>query len=170
MGADKALLDLGAGPLAARIAALVGRTCGMVTLVGNPELYSKLGFPVIPDNTPGLGPLAGIEAALAASKSEWNLIVACDMPSLLPSIFEVLFTEAALGDCALPRHQDGRVEPLCAVYNRRCHPVIRAALDSGVRKVTDGLRGLAVRYVLTDSDDVFANLNTPGDVRKFSDG
>ena len=170
MGRDKALLDLGSGPLAGQVAALVARACGSATLVGDPALYGNLGFAAIPDNTPGLGPLSGIEAALAATTAEWNLIVACDMPSLNPAIFEALFAEAAAGDCALPRHRDGRVEPLCAVYHRRCHPVIRAALASGVRKVTDGLRGLAVRYVQTDSGDPFTNLNTPQDVRKFSDG
>jgi molybdopterin-guanine dinucleotide biosynthesis protein A len=170
MGSDKALLDLGAGPLACRVAELVAQSCPVTTLVGDPALYGALGFPITPDNTPGLGPLAGIEAALAATTSDWNLIVACDMPSLNLNIFESLFTAATEADCALPRHADGRVEPLCAVYHKRCHPLIHAALASGVRKVTDGLRGLAVRYVLTDSNDAFANLNTPGDVRNYSNG
>jgi len=169
MGRDKALLDLGSGPLALRAAELVAHVCGSATLVGDPARYLALGLPVIPDNQPGLGPLSGIEAALAATPSDWNLIVACDMPSLNPSIFESLFTAAAGADCALPRHPEGHVEPLCAVYHRRCHPVILQALAQGTRKVTDALAPLAVRYVQTASNDPFTNLNTPDDVRKYSD-
>jgi molybdopterin-guanine dinucleotide biosynthesis protein A len=171
MGRDKALLDLGSGPLVVQTASLVAQTCGSATLVGDPERYASLGFPVIPDNQPGLGPLSGIEAALAATTSEWNLIVACDMPLLNPAIFEALFLALADGgDCALPQHPDGRVEPLCAVYRRRCHPAIQTALGCGIRKVTDALKALAVRYVQTALGDSFTNLNTPQDVRKFSDG
>ena len=176
MGRDKALLDLGSGPLAARAAGLVAQACGNATVVGDPARYANLGFPAIPDNQPGLGPLSGIEAALAATDSDWNLIVACDMPLLNPAIFEALFAALADGgDCALPRHPDGRVEPLCAVYHRRCHYAVQTALASGIRRVTDGLKSLAVRYVQTESGDPFTNLNTPGDlrqfdVRKFSDG
>src|SRR4051794_13836057 len=88
MGRDKALLDLGSGPLAAQVAGLIAQTCGSATLVGDPARYADLGFPIIPDNAPGLGPLSGIEAALAATASDWNLIVACDMPLLSPAIFE----------------------------------------------------------------------------------
>ncbi|MES1261755.1 MAG: molybdenum cofactor guanylyltransferase, partial [Acidobacteriota bacterium] len=62
-------------------------------------------------------------------------------------------------------------EPLCAVYHRRCHPAIRAALEAGVRKVTDALREpLQIRYVRVPSRAPFANLNTPEDLRKYTNG
>ncbi len=170
MGTDKALLDAGRGPLAAEIAALAAQSCPVVSLVGDPVRYSGLGLPVVGDNFPGLGPLSGIEAALRASKSEWNLIVACDMPFLERSIFELLFTEAAGFDCAVPQHPDGRVEPLCAVYRRRCQPTLEAALDKGIRKVTDALQALAVRYVVMASEVAFANWNTPQDIRNRPHG
>jgi molybdopterin-guanine dinucleotide biosynthesis protein A len=65
MGTDKALIEIGHQPLARRVAAEIGRICGMVSLVGDPAAYAGLGLPVVPDRFPGLGPLAGIEAALA---------------------------------------------------------------------------------------------------------
>jgi molybdopterin-guanine dinucleotide biosynthesis protein A len=166
MGRDKAWLDTGDGPLGAIIATLVARSCGLVTLVGDPVKYAELGYPVIPDRVDGLGPLGGIETALGASTAEWNLVVACDMPSLDAAIFDSLFAEAAGFDCAVPRHADGKLEPLCAVYNKRCHAAIAAALNSGIRKVTDGLQMLALRYVQTGNEGAFANLNTPADLRK----
>jgi molybdopterin-guanine dinucleotide biosynthesis protein A len=173
MGLDKALLPFEGRPLALRVADEVANVCGSVALVGDPEKYGHLGLPVAPDEFPGLGPLAGIETALRVTATDWNLIVACDMPALDPSIFGQLFEACLAGgnaDAALPQYPGGRVEPLCAVYHRRCHAAIRAALLAGVRKVTDSLRALELRYVRVASDAPFANLNTPEDLRKYTNG
>jgi molybdopterin-guanine dinucleotide biosynthesis protein A len=173
MGRDKALIDINGRPLALRVAEEAGRFCDSVSLVGDPALYGMLGLRVVPDTFPGQGPLAGIEAALGASGVDWNLIVACDMPALGSAAIERLFELNA--DCALPQYEDGRVEPLCAVYHRRCHAPVRAALESGVRKVTDALRrleadGFAVRYLPVSSAEPFANLNTPREVQEYLNG
>lgn len=170
MGVDKALLDVDGATLLARPANALARVCESVSLVGDPGKYAHCGLPVVADNFPALGPLAGIEAALAATAFAWNLVVACDMPSLDPLMMESLFNAAEGFDAAVPQHPDGFVEPLCAVYHRRCHAVVLNALESGVRRVTDILQSLAVRYVQTGGDSAFANLNTPDDVRKYTNG
>jgi molybdopterin-guanine dinucleotide biosynthesis protein A len=173
MGRDKALIEIDGRPLALRVAEEAGRFCDSVSLVGDPALYATLGLRVVSDTFPGQGPLAGIEAALCATAVDWNLIVACDMPALGSADIEKLFDLNA--DCALPQYGDGRVEPLCAVYHRRCHAPIRAALESGIRKITDALRrleadGYAVRYLPVASAEPFANLNTPDEVQEYLNG
>jgi molybdopterin-guanine dinucleotide biosynthesis protein A len=167
MGSDKALLELAGIPLILRATSAAQGVCGSVALVGDPAKYAGLGFPVVNDEFPGCGPLAGIEAALRATSSDWNLILACDMPRLDPVILESLFGMEA--DCVLPQYPNGDVEPLCAVYHRRCHAHIRAAIENGVRKVTRALEGLAIRYLPVSSEDPFTNLNTPDDVRRYRD-
>jgi molybdopterin-guanine dinucleotide biosynthesis protein A len=171
MGTDKALLEIEGRPLSLRIAGEIAGVCGAVALVGDPARYGHLGLAVIPDSYHGQGPLAGIEAALAATTADANLIVACDMPALSCDIFESLFAARleSAGDCALPRYADGRVEPLCAVYSRRCHAPIRLALESGIRKITDALlRGsLALSYVEVADRGTFANLNTPAELADY---
>jgi len=169
MGTDKALIEIGHQPLARRVAAEIGKICGMVSLVGDPAVYGGLGLPVFPDRFPGLGPLAGIEAALDTTTVEWNLIVACDMPALEVSVLEELFAAVSDGgDCAVPSYGDGRIEPLCAVFHARCHAAILAALEAGVRKVSDALAPLALRSVPVRSPDAFANLNTPEDLKHYA--
>ena len=49
MGRDKALLPLDGHTLVDHIAGLVQRAAGNVTLIGPPERYATLGYPVIPD-------------------------------------------------------------------------------------------------------------------------
>ncbi len=172
MGVDKALAEVGGIAMALRVADVLGKVCDSVSIVGDPERYSHLGLAVLPDNHPGQGPLAGIEAALASTSSDWNLIVACDMPSLNATFLETLLQtlEETGRDCALPRHPDGKLEPLCAAYHRRALHSIRTSMESGIRKVTDALRPLAVTYVPAGSIESFANLNTPDDLRKYLHG
>jgi len=170
MGADKALIEIDGLSLVQRVAAETGKICGFTAVVGDPKKYAGLGLPVFPDRFAGKGPLAGMESALSATKAEWNLIVACDMPALDPALLESLFEAAEAqpeADCAMPAYGDGRFEPLCAVYHRRCHAAIEAALNCGIRKVTDALAPLALRYLRVTRPDSFANLNTPEELRRF---
>ena len=166
MGSDKALIEIDGELLLARTANILLATCGSVAVIGDPARYGAFGLPVIADRFPGLGPLAGIEAALGATHVDWNLIVACDMPALDRETIETLF-EAVDGDCALPAYPDGKVEPLCAVYHRRAHSAILAALESGARRITEALERVAVRYVRIHRPEPFANLNTPQDLANF---
>ena len=176
MGSDKALVEVSGEPLAMLAAAKVAQVCGSVSLVGDPSRYAGLGLPVFADKYPGAGPLAGVETALRNTEDDWNLVVACDMPALDPAILESLFGPGT--DCALPRYADGpfsgRVEPLCAVYHRRCHAAIVEAIESGIRSVTDALATIAARHAITyvpvSSAASFANLNTPEDLRRYRNG
>ncbi len=56
------------------------------------------------------------------------------------------------------------------MYRTRSGPAIAAALDRGVRKITDGLAGFGVDFVPPDewkafdsSGRLFKNMNTPAD-------
>ena len=165
-------MELGGQPLAKRVAAEIGRICGTVSLVGDPGVYGALELPVVPDRFPGQGPLAGIEAALRTTTIEWNVVVACDMPALDVAIIEKLFAMASEtgADGAVPSYGDGRIEPLCAVLHRRCHAAILAAMEAGVRKISEALDRLEIRYMPVATDSSFANLNTPEDLERFRNG
>ncbi len=165
MGRDKALLPYRGATLIQHIAAQVRLAAGSVVLVGPPERYEHLGMPVIGDRLPGLGPLSGIQAALASSEARWNLIVACDMPALdagfLASLLDA--AERSNAPCLLPVSDSGLPEPLCAVYRNDCLETIGRALAAGVRKVTDALAGLPPVLYRTGDPARFQNANTPED-------
>jgi molybdopterin-guanine dinucleotide biosynthesis protein A len=165
LGHDKALLPFRGVPLLAHVAGEVLAAAGRVTVIADPERYSHLDLPIVPDSRPGHGPLAGIETALALRQAEWNLIVACDMPNLNQSLLSALLDAARASpdaDCLLARSPSG-LEPLCAVYRNRALATVTAALDAGIRKITDGLRGLQVAHFQIDNQGVTANVNTPED-------
>lgn len=166
MGRDKALLPYGGRTLVEHVATQVQAAAGSVFLVGPPERYAALGYPVVADRFPGLGPAAGIHAALAAQRADWNLIVACDMPGLTPPLLESLFqrAEQAGGHGAAAVAPDGSMQPLCAVYHRCCLPWFERALREGRLKLRDLIASLALTPAPVRDPAALANWNTPADV------
>jgi molybdopterin-guanine dinucleotide biosynthesis protein A len=181
MGTNKAFLRCGDRTLIEIAAEAVAEAAGSVAIIGQPELYASLGYPVIADRLTGAGPLAGIETALLHTTADWNLIAACDMPGLQAALFQKILAAALAdpdADCVLPMPPGGRPEPLCAAYHKRALTGIATALASGVRKVTAGLAGCRVHYLSmrelgllepeTPGDLVFQNVNTPEEWRAAS--
>ena len=140
MGRDKAMLAPGGIPLLMRIAALLAPLAGPPTIIGPPTRYSALGYNVIPDDAPGIGPLGGIATALRHSNQPWNLIVGCDLPFLTSQWLDYLTARAveSNADAVVPESDSG-AEPLCAMYRKTCVTPVLAAISQGTRKVTDAL-------------------------------
>lgn len=167
MGRDKALLPFEGVTLADRVAAAVMGAANNITLIGPPERYESLLYPVIPDLVKGYGPLGGVYTALSSTQSDWNLIVACDMPALTIEFLEELF-EAAEGsdaDCVIPETSSG-LNPLCAVYHRRCLAAVKSAVDLKLLKMQDVVSTLRVLKWPVADPSLLQNLNTPADFEK----
>jgi len=181
MGRDKGLLDFSGVPLILHIARLLEPLVAEVTIVGSPHRYGALGRRAIPDDSdeqtqgepgkPGRGPLAGIAAALAATHSRWNVIVACDLPYLSAAWLDWLISRAlhSRAEAVVPRTARG-IEPLAAMYRRECGAPIAAALARGVRKVSDAIEELRLDLVyprewrrIDPSGLVLRNMNAPED-------
>lgn len=171
MGRDKALLPFRGGALVGHVAATVAAAAGSVTLIGDPQKYGHLGYSVLPDRSPGAGPVGGIESALSYTAAGWNLVLACDMPAISTEFLRGLLdaAERLNADALVPAGPSGRLEPLSAVYHRRCLATLRRALEAGVRKVTEALAGLEVALWTVDDAACFENLNTPEEWAFYND-
>lgn len=167
MGRDKALLIWEFRPLVKHIAAQVMAAAGNVALIGEPERYCELGFDCFPDLRAGLGPLAGIEAALETRRGDLNLIVACDMPGLDASWLATLLekAKASRSPCVVTRDASGIIHPLCAVYRTGCLKEIQSALDSGCLKLHDVVS--ALNSEIADITTHVWNVNTPEEWSTF---
>ena len=171
MGRDKALLELGGEPMVVRAARLAEPHVTSVAVVAPEGRFAELALPLLPDRWPGAGPLGGIATALSATKADWNLVVGCDLP-YLTSEWLAWFIPRAMNSPAqavVPESRRG-LEPLAAVYHRACAAPLTAALDRGVRRVSEGLSHILMERVraaewqgLDPSGRLFENMNTPAD-------
>src|SRR5690606_20588107 len=81
MGRNKALLDFHGQTVIETIANELQKIVNhLIIVTNNQEDYAFLQLPMVSDKWQGIGPLAGIHAGLSISKTEKNLVVACDMP------------------------------------------------------------------------------------------
>lgn len=169
MGRDKALLPYRGTVLLDWIARQVCEAAGSAVIVGHPDRYGALGWPLIADLRPDCGPLAGIESALAHSQSELNLIVACDLPGLAAPLLAELLAEAARRDCdcLVPASSGRLLEALCGVWRRRALAAVRQGLDEGIRSVGAIFSRLHLCLLPVEDGAWKANLNTPEDWRQY---
>ena len=168
MGSDKAFLQLGGRSLLSRALDLARAITPDVRIVGDPEKFVAFGS-IVPDIYPDRGPLGGIHAALSASTTDYNLILAVDLPFIELSFLQFLIAEAQSAEAMITvPWADGHFHPLCAVYRKAFLPTAEHALDQGRNKL-DALFSEVTARVISEEElsaagfdsAIFRNLNTP---------
>ena len=164
MGQPKALLPYRGTTLVEHVARTVREATDSVALIGDPELLGHCGLPVFPDDLPGYGPASGIYTALRVTNTDWNLVVACDMPGVTAGVSRELVrcAETAQQNCVAASGGDGQPEPLCAVYHRRCLAALARAIRDKRLRMRDLLKEIGAVLVPVDAAAV-ANVNTPAE-------
>ena len=123
----------------------------------------------LPDDTPGDGPLGGLATGLRRTEG-WALTVAGDMPLISAACCRFLIDCSDSSCDAVVPVLDGQVQPLHAVYSRRCLPSVERALAAGMRRMDSFWNEVRVRQVQAeefrpfDRDLLtFANVNRPAE-------
>jgi molybdopterin-guanine dinucleotide biosynthesis protein A len=179
MGQDKAHLRLGPKTMLERVGAELAPVTSSVTLVGSPQAYVGHSLPTVPDVYEKWGALGGIHAALSAVKTDWAIVVACDLPFVTRDLFvrlKSLIDESPneFIDAIVPLQPDGRPQPVCALYRREtCLPEIVRLISAGEHTPRALLASVRTRYVqfeelndLPGAENFFINLNTPEDFER----
>jgi len=191
MGSDKALLPFAGQPLIACALSTL-REAGLSASIAGAALSARTSLatyaPVVDDAEPGLGPLAGICAALAAISTRFAVFLPVDLPLLPPSLISTLLDHARItGRAVTVPSVNGFTQTFPAVIDRSTLPTLQNELDSGqrgcfsaFRAAADGLgqpvASLAVE-LLSQSGQVwhplglppfrwFLNVNTPEDLHR----
>jgi molybdenum cofactor guanylyltransferase len=136
--------------------------------------YSQFARPVVNDVLPGRSSLNGLYSALWHSPGQYTLCIACDMPFLKSALLSLLIEVAHDVQAVVPR-VDGRLETLCAVYEKTCIRPFHEAIQTGILKIQSALATVQTRYVEADEmrkvdPDLtsFVNVNTQDDLTRIS--
>jgi molybdenum cofactor guanylyltransferase len=168
MGADKAFLELGGRTLLARALQVAETVAQRISIVGDRTKLEALGA-VVDDIYPACGPLGGIHAALLSTMTEFNLILAVDLPFAGPEFLKYLLSEAVHTNAmvTVPRVA-GFFQPLCAVYRKGFAAVAERSLQAGKNKIDPLFRDVNTRVIEEDeltgagfTTQIFRNPNTP---------
>lgn len=167
MGRDKAALRITGISMLERVARVAVESMGSVLVVGRDHAEWARGIDAVRfavDEYPGAGPLGGIATALRTLGAA-AIVVACDMPLLIPEALRWLVGQVPCSEAwdAVVPNNGARSEPLFAVYSPRTLPRIIEALARGERSVQRALAGAAVvrPEVPEWLRSRLANINTP---------
>lgn len=177
MGRDKLSLAVGGVPLIHRAYNALAGSCDEVLIVASEESLQDYGIPArsVADLRPGRkGPLAGLEAGLAAARNDYVFVAAGDAP-FVPEELVGFLLECLREDnvrVAVPRY-GGRLHPLCAAYERAVLADLSFSLNIGVRAMHDFLESIkGVRRVedelggFGDPEVFLMNVNSPEDLAR----
>ena len=170
MGRAKALLPVGATTLIEWLVARLAPAFDQLLVAARDagQLPQSLHPHLVTDLHAAAGPLAGVEAGLAASTCDIVVAIACDMPRVTPDLLRRLVAAASAQgiDAAVPRVH-GEPEPACAAYCGSAAAPIAAALDAGRFKAARVLEDLRVAWLDNEDPALFVNLNTTDDYQAF---
>ncbi|VVB84194.1 Molybdenum cofactor guanylyltransferase [uncultured archaeon] len=185
---EKALIDINGEPLIAVMIKRLEKAVDNIIISVRDRAQGEL----LDSSLPGLvktpyrfaydtyketGPLAGILSGLEACEDEYCFVAACDMPFINEKVVKMLFKESEHYEAAIPRWDDGFLEPLHAVY--RCEPMIREtkkAIEKGETVILAPVFKLNIKYVPVDDIKkldqelrTFININTYEDIQKLAE-
>lgn len=191
MGQDKALLPIQGVPLLQLVYSIASTLCDPVYVVTPwPERYQDLlpascqfirEVPLAGESTSDAtsssskvtlplphGPLVGFAQGLTQVKTDWVLLLACDLPRLRTEVLQDWVVGLdSVGEEALallPRHVKGW-EPLCGFYRRTCLPTLTDFINQGGRSFQQWLAQNPVQLLsLPENDQMLFNCNTPADL------
>ena len=184
MKIDKAFLEIGDKTFLANAVEILSVVCGnRVKIVLNHTQNSFIenfpdGVSHIFDAFENRGALGGIHAALENCATKYAIILAVDLPLVtgeaIKNLADITLSSSKF-IAVVPRQTDGRLQPLCAVYNARyCLPMLENLLaGNDSASVRDFLELIQPRFVAqekltnTNNENIFFNVNHPADFDKI---
>lgn len=128
-------------------------------------LYEHLGVAVYPDIYPHMGPVSGIHSALSHAYYDTVFVMGCDMPFMNMQLVEYMVSRLGDYDSVVPEI-DSYLQPLSAVYNRKCAPILTECLENNKCKlirIFEDLNALVISRSELEQfgriEEIFLNVN-----------
>jgi molybdenum cofactor guanylyltransferase len=175
MGTNKAFLEIDGERLIDRTTRIFKDIFQEVILSTNSPLdYLDHDCAIVTDIMKNKGSLGGIYSGLFFASHDHAFVSACDMPFLNRDFIEYMIERADNYDIVVPKLTDG-LQPLHAIYSKRCLPAIKRVINQDKLKITGfykGLKALEIPGDVIKSFDpevkMFINVNTRSDLEQIS--
>ena len=170
LGRDKALLTFhGKSSQLDYTLAVLDTFCSMIAISGREdqryERRSSLTAPFVSDVDGVDGPMSGVIAGLRFASNLPVLVSACDMPLVdAPLVLKLLCQRNPEKKASCFVGQDGRPEPLLAVYEPESLKELEKLSRDGMFSLRQYLERVEVEYISCSSPQLLASVNTPEDL------
>lgn len=171
MKSEKGLVLFQGKPLIQHVIDAVRPVTDKIILIVHDKRYNEFNLPCFPDIFPGVGPMGGIYSGLTYSNTAKNFVLSCDIPFITSHFISSFVQLSGEEDVLVPVHE-GKMQPLCSVYDQRCRVELQARIQTGKYKLQDCIAQMKLKRVhvdtkYPDAEKLFTNLNTPDELSKF---
>jgi len=175
MGTNKAFLDFDGARLIERTNGVLNDLFSEIIIVTNDPLsYTHFSSAlIVTDIYKNKGALGGIYTGLFFASEKHAFVTACDMPFVNKDLIAYLAGRADDYDIVVPQSPGG-LQPLHAVYSKKCMAPIKKNLEADKLKVTGFYKGLRVLTVTEEilqpfnqDGQTFLNINTPREIEQL---
>lgn len=141
-----------------------------IKLITNSKEYDYLLYQKIPDIVAEKGPLGRIYTALTNTKTEFNLILSCDIPLISTELLSELIskhnTEAEITVFA----SESRMHPLIGIYSKKLLPAVKSAIDKDDLKMMNLIANIPHQIISIEESEKFhlTNINSADELNDLN--
>ena len=171
MGTDKGFLLLNEKPfMQYSIDALKPLVSEIIIVSDNPK-YDVFGLKRVNDITKNAGPVAGICSGLEVSKTEYNLVLSCDIPLINSEILQKLIDNMDAISQIIQIESHGKSMPLIAIYKKDVINTFNAFLKNDERRLRVAIKSCISKSIKLEKEQEFStmNVNTQNELKAIED-
>jgi molybdopterin-guanine dinucleotide biosynthesis protein A len=163
MGSEKGFMSYNGKPFIQHSIEALKPLVMEIIIVSNNVDYDVFGLKRIEDVMENAGPLAGLYSGLHQSKTDYNLVLSCDIPLINTSILQRLVDAIDDDSEIIQIESQGKTMPLIALYRKQCEHIFLKLLNEGERRLQFAVNQCLVKNVilLNDESEFVQNINTP---------
>ncbi len=162
MKSDKGLLALGESLFIENIINAASPLVKSIIIVSNSSHYDEFGYKRVEDLIKNSGPVAGVYTGLKHSKTDYNIVLSCDIPLITTEVLEKLIINTDEYSDVVQIVSQGKTMPLVALYKKKCASIFEDLLNKGEKRLIYAVNQLHVKTIEIDPtmDKQVENINT----------
>ena len=170
MGTDKGFLKLNNKLFIEHIIDALKPLVSTTIIVSNLKNYDVFGLQRVNDDIENTGPLAGIYSGLKTSKTEYNLVLSCDVPLINKRVLQQLLDAVESDIDIVQIESQGQQMPLIALYKKQCESIFLKLLLNNERRLHKAVSVCNSKsIVINPEDDIYTtNINTPEQLKNIT--
>lgn len=170
MGSDKGLLKINNKTFVEYVIDAVKPLVEEILIVSNNEEYNQFGYQRVEDSIKNSGPLAGLYSGLLHSKTEYNLVLSCDVPMIKTNILQLLIETNKNNYDVIQLQYENETMPLIALYKKQCMHKCLELLQQGEKRLRFAVNQFNTKTISVDSEwnQYLKNINTKEDLKKIN--
>ena len=149
---------------------ILDRTWDACDGIGNRYVIGKkkpdsISYPFIKDELEINAPINGLYTALKYSKTDWILLLSCDLPLIDSRVFNMLWDSKSENcDIVIPVSND-KIQVTCGFYQKRIFTKLESEIQNGNYSLFKLVEKLNPYYINFGNNQSFLNMNTKKDMR-----